>query len=65
MQFFRFIFLKRNWLSDKKPLAKHLAFMASLGRKASREPLRTSTTTLRGAANKLLLLVYPEGTLVS
>ncbi|UZJ52037.1 hypothetical protein CBS101457_001357 [Exobasidium rhododendri] len=66
MQFYRFIFLKRNWQSDKKLLAGHLAYMASFGRASlDSPPLQSSTTSIRGAAKKLLLLIYPEGTLVS
>jgi lysocardiolipin and lysophospholipid acyltransferase len=65
MQFFRFTFLKRNWQSDKKPLAKHLAFMASLGHTESKSPQAAPPSATRGVANKILLLIYPEGTLVS
>lgn len=68
MQFFRFIFLKQVWNKDKKTLAEHLAFMASLGQ----EPATTSspeaaapTSAIRGVKNKILLLIFPEGTLVS
>lgn len=58
MQFYRFIFLARNWASDQAPLAKHLSVMASADPKTGRSA-KTST------AKKLLLLIFPEGTLVS
>ncbi|QRV83363.1 acyltransferase [Ceratobasidium sp. AG-Ba] len=50
MQFFRFIFLARSWAHDKIPLTAHLTRLA-----------RTATTT----QNPFLLLLFPEGTLVS
>ena len=68
MQFFRFTFLKRSWQDDKKPLAKHLAFMASLGRdpqSSQAPPSSAPPQAARGTSNKLLLLLFPEGTLVS
>ncbi|PWN90411.1 acyltransferase-domain-containing protein [Acaromyces ingoldii] len=68
MQFFRFIFLARNWLADKGPLAKHLAFMASKARSVPTAGQQGSATDLavsRSSPSKLLLLIFPEGTLVS
>lgn len=68
MQFFRFSFLKGNWEKDRKPLAKHLAFMASLGQNIEDAPRTGSSApraAIRGLKNKILLLIFPEGTLVS
>lgn len=74
MQFFRFIFLARNWNADKGPLAKHLAFMASKARSAPSATMKdgskssesaTDLAVARSSPSKLLLLVFPEGTLVS
>lgn len=50
MQFFQFIFLARSWAHDKTSLTTHLTRLA-----------RTATTT----QNPFLLLLFPEGTLVS
>lgn len=55
MHFYRFIFLARNWASDRLPLAKHLTFMAE----------RASRHSASSLPSKLLLLIFPEGTLVS
>lgn len=60
MQFYRFIFLKRNWASDQAQLAKQLGQVASENHNA---PGEESSAT--GTAKKLLLLIFPEGTLVS
>lgn len=62
MQFFNFIFLQRNWLADRTPLAEHLSVMA--------EGLRPQDDKKRddpngNTLNRLLLLIFPEGTLVS
>lgn len=68
MQFFRFIFLKRTWNKDKKTLAEHLAFMASLGHDTEKAPQTAASapkSAIRGVKNKILLLIFPEGTLVS
>lgn len=56
MQFYRFIFLARNWASDQKQLAKQLGEVAS----ENHNPSSSSST-----AKKLLLMIFPEGTLVS
>ncbi|EPQ30390.1 uncharacterized protein PFL1_01916 [Pseudozyma flocculosa PF-1] len=53
MQFFRFIFLARNWAADQGPLAQQLEEVAAH---------RIDETE---ATKKLLLLIFPEGTLVS
>ncbi|KAF8313848.1 acyltransferase-domain-containing protein, partial [Clavulina sp. PMI_390] len=50
MQFFRFIFLARNWAKDKGPLGEHIVDVA-------REA--------QAADSKLALMIFPEGTLVS
>ncbi|KAG9102727.1 hypothetical protein FRC06_001300 [Ceratobasidium sp. 370] len=50
MQFFRFIFLARSWTHDKASLTAHLTRLA-----------RTAT----GTQLPFLLLLFPEGTLVS
>ena len=50
MQFFRFIFLARSWAHDKQALTSHFGRLA-----------RTSTKT----GLPFLLLLFPEGTLVS
>ncbi|SPO31586.1 related to CST26 - protein required for incorporation of stearic acid into phosphatidylinositol [Ustilago trichophora] len=57
MQFYRFIFLARNWASDQAQLAKQL------GEVASENHSQNSAST--NTAKKLLLLIFPEGTLVS
>lgn len=57
MQFFRFIFLARNWASDQAQLAKQLGQVASAD-----HPTQERKTN---RAKKLLLLIFPEGTLVS
>ncbi len=57
MQFYRFIFLARNWASDQKQLAKQLGEVAS---ESHSDPDAKTNT-----AKKLLLLIFPEGTLVS
>lgn len=56
MQFYRFIFLARNWASDQKQLAKQLGQVAS----ENHDSPDSSPT-----AKKLLLMIFPEGTLVS
>ncbi|SNX87810.1 related to CST26 - protein required for incorporation of stearic acid into phosphatidylinositol [Melanopsichium pennsylvanicum] len=56
MQFYRFIFLARNWASDQAQLGKQLGQVAS---ENHAEPGKIST------AKKLLLMIFPEGTLVS
>ena len=56
MQFYRFIFLARNWASDQKELTKQLGEVSS-----SHHPTPGKTST----AQKLLRLIFPEGTLVS
>lgn len=53
MIFFRFIFLSRSWSRDQGTLGRHLRFMAK------------GANTKRSTASKLLLLIFPEGTLVS
>ncbi|CEH12879.1 Lysophosphatidic acid acyltransferase LPAAT and related acyltransferases [Ceraceosorus bombacis] len=53
MIFFRFIFLSRSWSKDQATLGRHLRFMSS------------GANTKRSTASKLLLLIFPEGTLVS
>jgi len=50
MRFFKFIFLKRSWASDRLHLAASLSW---LGRRAERED------------SPLTFILYPEGTLVS
>ncbi len=55
MQFYRFIFLKRNWASDQAQLAKQLGQVASENHNA---PGEESSAT--GTAKKLLLLIFPE-----
>jgi 1-acyl-sn-glycerol-3-phosphate acyltransferase len=50
MHFFKFIFLARNWDSDKKRLSKHLA---QLGERVENEDLPLS------------FLFFPEGTVYS
>lgn len=57
MQFYRFIFLKRNWASDQAQLAKQLSQVASAN--------HTTRESKANTAKKLLLLIFPEGTLVS
>lgn len=59
MQMYRFIFLTRKWDSDKHYLARHLSKIARLASD------KVQTPGARGAASKLLLLIFPEGTLVS
>ncbi|KAN0064778.1 hypothetical protein ACQY0O_001835 [Thecaphora frezii] len=54
MQFYRFIFLARNWAADQGPLARQLQAVASHSN-VKEEELK----------KKLLLLIFPEGTLVS
>ncbi|CBQ71335.1 conserved hypothetical protein [Sporisorium reilianum SRZ2] len=61
MQFYRFIFLARNWASDQAQLAKQLGQVASQNHAESSAATASSTNT----AKKLLLLIFPEGTLVS
>ncbi|CDR99999.1 related to CST26-protein required for incorporation of stearic acid into phosphatidylinositol [Sporisorium scitamineum] len=63
MQFYRFIFLARNWASDQAQLAKQLGEVASQNHKPS--PSESSTAASTNTAKKLLLLIFPEGTLVS
>ncbi|PWY97924.1 acyltransferase-domain-containing protein [Testicularia cyperi] len=72
MQFFRFIFLARNWASDQAPLAKHLGAIASdnhssaaASNNANSSGNGNSTKPSNSTAKKLLLLIFPEGTLVS
>ncbi|KAF8755880.1 Phosphate acyltransferase [Rhizoctonia solani] len=50
MQFFRFIFLARSWAHDKQRLTSHLTRLAR---------------TAAGGQLPFLLLLFPEGTLVS
>ncbi|KAJ1301422.1 hypothetical protein OPQ81_008682 [Rhizoctonia solani] len=50
MQFFRFIFLARSWAHDKQRLTSHLTQLAR---------------TAAGGQLPFLLLLFPEGTLVS
>ena len=50
MQFYRFIFLARNWATDKHYLVSKLA---RVGHKAQEEHM------------PLAFIIYPEGTLVS
>ncbi|CAE6378535.1 unnamed protein product [Rhizoctonia solani] len=50
MQFFRFIFLARSWVHDKQRLTSHLTQLAR---------------TAAGGQLPFLLLLFPEGTLVS
>lgn len=57
MQFYRFIFLARNWASDQAQLAKQLGEVASQN--------HTEAGSSTNTAKKLLLLIFPEGTLVS
>ncbi|KIS65970.1 uncharacterized protein UMAG_06059 [Mycosarcoma maydis] len=59
MQFYRFIFLARNWASDQAQLAKQLGEVASQNQNDAFSSASTDT------AKKLLLLIFPEGTLVS
>ncbi|PWN36298.1 uncharacterized protein FA14DRAFT_53918 [Meira miltonrushii] len=59
MQFYRFIFLQRKWESDKAYLARHLSYLAHLASD------KKSDDAASGSASKLLLLIFPEGTLVS
>lgn len=59
MQLFRFIFLARKWETDKTYLARHLAYLAYLASD------NKGDDAARGSASKLLLLIFPEGTLVS
>lgn len=61
MQFYRFIFLARNWASDQAQLAKQLGELASTHHTPASGTASASTRT----AKKLLLLIFPEGTLVS
>lgn len=68
MQFYRFLFLKRNWNADKAYLGKHLASLAE--RSKTKATLDKKVDDADKAAkvaapSKLLLLVFPEGTLVS
>ncbi|TKY87527.1 hypothetical protein EX895_003541 [Sporisorium graminicola] len=60
MQFYRFIFLARNWASDQAQLTKQLGEVASQNHTPA--PGETPSTN---TAKKLLLLIFPEGTLVS
>lgn len=50
MQFFRFIFLARSWAKDRGPLGEHVINVAERA---------------KAADNKLALMIFPEGTLVS
>jgi 1-acyl-sn-glycerol-3-phosphate acyltransferase len=59
MQFFRFIFLSRKWETDKNYLARQLGYLCHL---ASDDK---GDDAARGSASKLLMLLFPEGTLVS
>lgn len=61
MQFYRFIFLARNWASDQAQLAKQLGEVAS----ENHTPAPAERSTSRNTAKKLMLLIFPEGTLVS
>lgn len=68
MQFYRFIFLARNWAADQRPLARQLgsiASQASQARKQSNAQQENGQFRLAKTAEKLLLLIFPEGTLVS
>lgn len=59
MQFYRFIFLARNWANDQAQLAKQLEEVSS------QNHVETSPESSNKTAKKLLLLIFPEGTLVS
>lgn len=59
MQFYRFIFLERKWENDKAYMARHLSYLAHLASD------KKSDDAASGSASKLLLLIFPEGTLVS
>lgn len=58
MQFYRFIFLARSWAADKTYLGQHLSFMTARSR-------QTSPSGPSSSLPKLLLLIFPEGTLIS
>ncbi|PWN50630.1 acyltransferase-domain-containing protein [Violaceomyces palustris] len=63
MQFFRFIFLARSWNADKANLASSLSSMARHAGK--NKGLNGQAGGAKSLANKLLLMIFPEGTLVS
>ncbi len=78
MQFFRFIFLRRNWDADRDALGKSLAYAAERSQtRSSRAGAgadkkrddndddaadAAQAASSRAAPNKLLLLIFPEGT---
>ncbi|CAH7673435.1 acyltransferase-domain-containing protein [Phakopsora pachyrhizi] len=61
MQMFQFIFLNRSWSSDKASLANELSQMAD-GVSSIEGSTATDETNQR---ERLALLIFPEGTLVS
>ncbi|KDN52125.1 acyltransferase-domain-containing protein [Tilletiaria anomala UBC 951] len=70
MQFFRFIFLARNWQADRMPLAKHLSFLAERSHsqhdktdKKRQDDNVADAKAARASPAKLLLLIFPEGTI--
>jgi len=67
MQFYRFVFMQRKWEQDKHSLSDHLAFLAEQSRPYHSHTSNASSVDAAAAAapNKLLLVLFPEGTLVS
>ncbi|KAK0520545.1 hypothetical protein OC834_006996 [Tilletia horrida] len=68
MQFYNFIFMHRKWDEDKKNLSDQLAILAEKSKPySSHTSVASSVDAARreGSPNKLLFLIFPEGTLVS
>ncbi len=79
MQILRFIFLQRNWAADREPLSRQISRLArgvqadeddaeeakeQRQKKGEEKEKRTLRTKL-SKTHKLLLLIFPEGNLVS
>ncbi|CAD6970524.1 unnamed protein product, partial [Tilletia controversa] len=68
MQFYNFIFLKRKWDEDKQNLSNQLATLTEKVKSGSAGTSVASTINASGtqpAPQKLILNIFPEGTLVS
>ncbi|KAE8230107.1 hypothetical protein CF326_g4899 [Tilletia indica] len=63
MQFYRFIFIKRKWDEDQKNLSEQLAILTAQAK--AHESGQMNASAAQSGPHKLLLSIFPEGTLVS